>query len=85
MSSERTHSLLFSGAKRSFEVPTDANCNEIYDSVPGGDSMEEEMPVCPRQLTITNSGQLTNSGADHTPVNAFQALMNARKGTVCIF
>ncbi|XP_052768426.1 apoptosis regulatory protein Siva-like isoform X2 [Mya arenaria] len=76
---ERTRDLLFSGSKRSFEVPKDANCNDIY--VRDDIAMDDQMEECPRQLHITPSGQLANMASENKPTNAFDALMNARRAT----
>ncbi|KAL4237473.1 Apoptosis regulatory protein Siva [Mactra antiquata] len=73
---ERTRDLLFSGSKRSFDVPKDANCNEIY---PDQEPMEQTM--CNGQMQISNVGHLTNPALDCGQPNAFQALMMARKGS----
>ncbi|XP_052273946.1 apoptosis regulatory protein Siva-like isoform X2 [Dreissena polymorpha] len=76
---ERTKELLFSGSKRSFDIPKDANSNDIY--LPEDVCMEDEMQVCDRQMHITPSGQLSNPEACSRSTNAFQAMMNARKAS----
>ncbi|XP_045168639.2 apoptosis regulatory protein Siva-like isoform X1 [Mercenaria mercenaria] len=79
---DRTRALLFSGSKRSFDVPRDANCNEIYPTVTAS-SDEVNMEDChERQMLITNTGQLTNPEQNDKPANAFQALMMARNSNV---
>lgn len=77
----KTRDLLFSGSKKSFEVPKDANCNDIYPCMAGDEvAMEEEMSPCSRQLLLTNTGELTNPVTEQRPANAFQALMMAKQG-----
>ena len=83
--SERTRELLFSGSKRSFEIPKDANCNNIY--VEEESPMESDVTECPRQLQITAAGLLVNPAAEGRPVNALEAMMIARRGLLqsCLF
>ena len=79
---DRTRELLFSGSKRSFDIPRDANGNEIYPTIiaPVEDVNMEEDTSHDRQMLITNTGQLTAPEQNNKPANAFQALMMARKG-----
>jgi hypothetical protein len=79
---DRTRELLFSGSKRSFDIPRDANGNEIFPTViaPVEDINMEDEVSHDKQMLISNTGQLTAPEQDTKPTNAFQALMMARKG-----
>ncbi|XP_060559850.1 apoptosis regulatory protein Siva-like isoform X2 [Ruditapes philippinarum] len=81
---DRTRELLFSGSKRSFDIPRDANGNEIFPTViaPVEDINMEDEVSHDKQMLISNTGQLTAPEQDTKPTNAFQALMMARKASI---